>query len=321
MSKRTLSWLSVIAILAVPGIAWLNRYVIFDTWRLRNYTPPTEIVQLADTTTMTGDTRRLFYVYQPLLANKSSFSTFCTESEQTIVLGCYIEHRGIYLYDVPDERLKGVEEVTAAHEVLHAVYDRLSRSDRQRIDTLVLQAFEGIEDAKLRQTVENYRKKDPSVVPNELHSILATEVRNLPKQLEDHYRQYFSDRLAVVKLAESYRQEFTGREQEVAALDQQLASIKQQIDALNRSLEQQQISLKTSYDTLQNDKQAGNVASYNEGVPKYNQQVVRYNADVNKQRQLVNQYNDLVERRNGLAVEENELIQALDSRSTIEQAQ
>jgi hypothetical protein len=171
---------------------------------------------------MTPGARRLFYVYRPVLEDKGSFNQHCSNSEQTIVLGCYIEHQGIYLYNISDQRLNGVIEVTAAHEMLHGAYDRLSDKERQRIDGLTAGVAASLTDERIKSTVENYRKKDPSVVPNELHSILATEVRNLPPDLEAYYGRYFTNRKAIVDLADQYKQAFTEREDHVKSIDAQL---------------------------------------------------------------------------------------------------
>ena len=318
MNKRIVSWLASLLILAIPAVAWLQRDAIYDAYRLRNYTPPAQIVKLADETTMTPSARNLFYVYHPELDDKSAFGTHCPENEQTIVLGCYILHKGIYLYSVPDARLKGVTEVTAAHEMLHAQYDRLSSKDKANVDKMTANALKGITDTRLLLTIENYRKKDPSVVPNELHSILATEVRNLPTDLENYYKRYFTNRGAVVDFADAYKGEFTEREQQVANVDAQLSDMKKQIDSLNVSLESQQTALKNQLATMQQQKRSGQIEQYNQSVPIYNQAVNSYNVDINRQRTLVTQYNALVEQRNNLALEENQLIKALDSRETIQ---
>lgn len=318
MHKRVLSYSITVLIIGLSAIGWVKRDYLFDSWRLHNYSAPAEVVSLADRTSMNDSARRLFYVYRPSLEDKASFNANCTNTEQTIVLGCYIEHQGIYLYNVSDTRLNGVIEVTAAHEMLHAAYDRLSSKDRTRIDRLTNQVAAGVTDERLKSTIENYRKKDPSVVSNELHSILATEVRDLPPELETYYRRYFSNRNVIIDLADRYKQAFTERESQVKTLDEQLSELKMQIESINASLESQQQSLKNSYEDLQQKRKSGNIEQYNAAVPGYNQAVVGYNTAVNKQKQLVSQYNTLVEQRNNLATEENELIEALDSRSTIE---
>lgn len=319
MHTRFWSYFASILIVILAATAWFKQDALFDAWRLRNYDAPAEISRLADATTMTPDARRLFYVYRPILEDKGSFNQHCSNSEQTIVLGCYVEHQGIYLYNISDQRLNGVIEVTAAHEMLHAAYDRLSDKERQRVDRLTAQVADTIIDERLKSTIENYRKKDASVVPNELHSILATELRDLPPDLEAYYGRYFTNRKTIVDLADRYKQAFTERENQVKSIDKKLASLKSQIDALNSSLESQQAALQASYADLQQKRSSGNVEAYNAAVPGYNQAVVTYNTDVNKQKQLVTQYNALVEQRNTLATEENELIKALDSRSTIQE--
>lgn len=316
---RFWSYFASILIVLLAAAAWFNQDALFDAWRLRGYNPPAEVVRLADTTTMTSGARRLFYVYRPSLEDKSSFNQHCNNTEQTIVLGCYIERQGIYLYNISDARLNGIIEVTAAHELLHAAYDRLSDKERQRVDSLTKQVADSIADERLKSTVENYRQKDPDVVPNELHSILATEVRDLPPDLETYYARYFANRKSIVDLADRYKQAFTERENQVKAIDEQLVNLKAQIDALNDSLESQQKALQARYEDLQQKRRGGSAEEYNAAVPGYNQAVVAYNSDVNKQKQLVTQYNSLVEQRNTLATEENELIKALDSRSTLQE--
>ena len=318
MNRRLVSSVLSVIILAAPLIAWWQRNALFDAYRIHGYVPSSDIVHLADATTMNPDTRRLFYVYHPALEDKTNFGSHCGNQEQTIVLGCYVLHRGIYLYNVPDPRLNGVKEVTAAHETLHAEYDRLSSKDRKKVDALTAQTLKTITDQRLLDTIENYRKGDPSVVPNELHSILGTEVRNLPPELEAYYKRYFTDRGKIVDFADAYKGEFTQREQEVADMDKQLTSLKSQIDTLNSSLESQQQALKSQFDNLQQLKKSNQIQAYNAAVPGYNAAVQQYNASVNRQRSLVQQYNALVESRNNLAVEENQLIKALDSRETIQ---
>lgn len=319
MHNRVVSYGLSFVLLAAVGIGWLQRDAIFDAWRLRGYTASAEVAALADKTTMNDKARRLFYVYRPSLEDKASFNAHCTNSEQTIVLGCYVQHDGIYLYNVSDVRLNGVVEVTAAHEMLHAAYDRLSGKERTRIDRLTAEAASTITDERLKATIENYRMKDATVVPNELHSILATELRDLPTDLETYYKRYFTNRGVIVSLADQYKQEFSNREDQVKAIDRQISDLKLQIDDLNSSLEAQQVNLKANLQNMQTMRNSGDTEGYNAAVGPYNRAVVEYNTSVNRQKQLVGQYNSLVEQRNSLATEENELIEALDSRKTIQQ--
>src|SRR4051812_21783202 len=91
--KRT-SIASLVFIWLIVGVlvfGWFKRQEIYDWARLRNYTPPANIAQLAADTTMNASAERIFYVNHPELENQKTFSSSCgSVGEQTIVLGCYI---------------------------------------------------------------------------------------------------------------------------------------------------------------------------------------------------------------------------------------
>ena len=306
--------LYVLLPLLIVLVGWTQRFEINDWWRLRGYDPPARIVQLADQTAMTDLGRKLFYVNHPELNDKQTFNDNCTISEQSIVLGCYVNSQGIYLYDVTDERLLGVHQVTAAHEMLHAAYDRLGMDEKTRVDKLTQEVFEQLNDARLNATIQAYRDRDPSVIPNELHSILATEVETLPTELEDYYKQYFTDRQTVVRYSRQYEAAFQERKDKIAAFDAQLAAIRQEIETNEAELTS--LSAQISADRAELDAllAARDYQRYNSRVPGFNQKVRNYNATVNEIRAAIDTHNQLVIDRNAVALEENELVEAIDSR-------
>jgi hypothetical protein len=320
-SVRIAPLLASIVFVLLVALAWTKNQAIYDWWRLRNYQPPAAITQLARDTTMNTSTERLFYVYHPELQTRERFNESCSGSEQTIVLGCYVSRHGIYLFNVSDERLKGVIQVTAAHEVLHAAYERLGNDERRRVDAMTAAAFDKLTDTRVLETVEAYRKRDPNIVPNELHSILATEVVSLPEDLEEYYKRYFNDRAAVVRYSQQYEQEFKGRQARVDAADARLRELKPLIENLESSLKTQVKSVNDDYERLQSLRRSNQIEAYNAGVAGYNAKVSAYNNSVRKLQNLINEYNALVAERNALAVEENELIKAIDSRPTTIEAQ
>ncbi|MCA9328263.1 hypothetical protein KC959_00685 [Candidatus Saccharibacteria bacterium] len=286
---------------------------ILDWWRLRDYTPSAEISQLAESTRMNNLGQKLFFVHDPEILDKSEFQTSCTVGEETIVLGCYESHRRIYLYNVTDERLAGVEEVTAAHEMLHAAYDRLSAKEKVEVNSLLQEAYDRIKNDRIRKNIASYKERDPNIVMNELHSILGTEVRDLPKDLEEYYTRYFSDRSAVVTLSEAYSAEFEKREKQIAAYDAQLTNLNGEITRMHADLELQSQALNQEKTLLESMR--GNPDAFNEGVGSYNAKVNEYNADVAKLKIFIDQYNTIVTKRNEIAVEERQLVDAIDTRA------
>lgn len=315
--KRIRLVLGLVFTLLVPAVLILQKQEIYDWWRLREFKPSSQIVQLATDTTMNEKTRRLFYVYHPALEDKTIFNDHCRDDEQTIVLGCYISGEAIHLFDITDTRLNGIEEVTAAHETLHAAYARLSEKDRKWVDDMTSKVFTALNDERLNNTIDLYRKQKPETVPNELHSILGTEVRNLPAELEAYYQRYFTDRQKVVTYSEKYEQVFTDRKNQITAYDQQLTSLKQQIDALQNSLVNDEVELNATSAHLSELRDNNQLAEYNAGVPGYNAKVKIYNKNIAKLKDLINQYNDLIPKRNDLASEEQELAKAIDSREVV----
>ena len=295
-------------------LALANFQAISDYFRLRNYDPPARIKELADETTMRDDTRRIFYINHPKLSDKAEFNGECRTTEKSIIIGCFVSGKGIFLLDVNEPKLNGVIEVTAAHEVLHAEYERLSESDRAKIDKMTTGFFnEKVSDERIRKTVENYREKDPSVVPNELHSILATEVRDLSPELEEYYRQYFDDRTKIVEFSEQYEQAFIDLEQQANNIESQLSSLKTQIDTNRSQIDALSIELNSEKARLDALLRNNQVEEYNNSVSDFNRRVSSYNSLINQTRQLINQYNDLVAKQHSLVLQQQELNEAIDS--------
>ena len=317
-SRRFFPLLALLGFGLVLSLGWLQRYAILDWWRLRNYDPPARIVQLADETRMSEEGRHLFYVHHPELNDRVAFNENCTIDEESIVLGCYVAGEGIYLFDVSDPRLAGVHQVTAAHEMLHAAYSRLSHRERKHIDELTASFYRTLADDRIRKTIAAYEKRDPSVIANELHSILATEVETLTPELEDYYRRYFTDRTAVVAYSKAYEAAFQERKDKVAAYDAELDALKAEIELKDASLETMSAELNTERERLDGLLAQQEYEAYNAGVNSFNARVRTYNATVNQVRSLIDRYNRLVAERNAVALEENELVKAIDSRpSTI----
>jgi hypothetical protein len=289
-------------------VGWSQRQAIYDWSRLQGYTPPDEIAQLAFDTTMNNSARRLFYVYHPQLEQRETFNQKCSGfGEQTIVLGCYVSNTGIYLFDVDDPRLQGVEQVTAAHELLHAAYDRLSPSERAKVDSMTAAAFKTLNDERIKGSIEGYRQRDSSIVPNELHSIIGTEVRNIPPDLETYYKKYFTNRHAIVAFSEKYESVLTARRNKAAALELQISGVKNEIDLMEKTLSEEQQSLRDVRSSVTTSEEA---QAYNARVDGYNKGVHEFNA-------LVKRYNALIEEYKSVALEAQELHKALDSRPTL----
>lgn len=315
--KRAWFMLGIIILLIIACVIALSlRQNIYDWFALRNYTPSTTVAQLATQDTMTAYARKVFYVNHPDIDDKTAFAPVCPNgTEQTVVLGCYHPNQaGIYLLQVSNPQLNGVEQVTAAHETLHAIYGRLSNAKRKQVDNWLLDYYHhGLTNQTVEAQIASYRKTEPTQVVNEMHSLFGTEIGNLPPQLEQYYSQYFTDRSTVVQYFNDYEGAFSSRQQVINQDDQQLDSLKGQINSDESDLTSRQTIINAEQTTLTNERNSGNILAYNTGVPAYNSLVDQYNAEVKTVQSLINQYNQIVATRNALALEEQQLVQDLST--------
>jgi hypothetical protein len=313
--RRTSRLLIGVLLLAIVAAVFAvqNHRPILDWVSLRNYAAPKAIAALATDDTMTPAATRMFYVNHPSVDSKVVFSGHCNFGrEQSIVLGCYHgNQQGIYILDVTDARLNGVEQVTAAHEMLHAAYDRLSGKERAHIDSLLQNFYtDHVTDSRVRATIDLYRRTEPNDVINEMHSIFGTEISELTPELETYYSRYFVSRIKVVNYAAAYSAEFTSRQEQVARYDAQLKEIKAGIDANSTALSEEQSNLLVMRRQLDAERMS-DPAQYNRDVDSYNARVAAFNSRITITRNLISQYNDLVGKRNAIAVEEQQLARAI----------
>ncbi len=326
MAKKSGSLVSygiALTVMALSSFAILNAQEIRDWWQLRDYSPSAEIARLADRAQLSARGERLFFVGDPKLNDKQEFNSNCPTTERSLVLGCYSSGY-IYILAVDDPRLDGIEEVTAAHEMLHAAYDRLDGDERERVDGLLLRQFNEITDERILSLIEQYRSQDPSSVNNELHSILPTEYADLSPELEEYYSQYFVDRLAVVALADSYEAAFSSVERRVETLttrieakSKEIQSSKVRADGLSAQfadLSQEVKDTSAELDRLNEEldelESQGRTAQYNQMVVEYNLLVEDLNASTEALRSLQRQYNALVDQINADIKEHNRLVEA-----------
>ncbi len=317
--RKIVGWVTLLGLLAAVAIIWVQRHAIYDWARLRGYQPSNAVVTLANDTTMTSPARHLFYVNRPAIEDKADFNNSCPNNggEQTIILGCYHGgEAGIFLYAVSDPKLSGVEQVTAAHEMLHGAYERLSSKDRAYVGGLLQNYYKhDLHDKRLLDTIAAYKKSEPNDVVNEMHSVFGTEVANLPASLETYYKRYFTNRHQIVAYAQHYQQTFTGRQAQAATLLAQIKAIEAQLSISKTQIDNMEANLQVQQQRLQSDRHNSSAATYNAEVDDYNSSVQKYRNLINTYNQLIISHNELVVHYQALVVETNQLFQELNSRA------
>lgn len=320
MRKGILSFLALVISFTGAYFAWVYRYDVHDWALLRGYTPSTQIADISDRLAFTDYGERLFYINDPQLLGPAEFNESCPDKEASIILGCY-NGRQIYVFDVDDPRIESVEEVTSAHEMLHAAYERFSDKRLKELQGWLEVTRRELNDERVEKTFQSYEDAGVEDIYNEIHSILGTEVRDLPDYLEEHYKEFFTDRSIVVTMSESYEEVFTSIETQVEEIDKQLAVLRFEIDQAESALTALSVSLDAQRVVLDGLLNAGNIEVYNSRVPEFNRQTSAYNAEVQNVKDSVAEYNKLVIDRNELSLEKNNLVESIDSNpAPVEQA-
>lgn len=211
MSTRTSRVATLVAfigsIVLIAGASWLffNRQYIQDWIVVQGYAPSAEITLINQRTQLTDKGRFVFYATRPTIEGKDAFNKACPRQETgSPILGCYTTSDRIFIYNLTNKQLDGMEEVTAVHEMLHAIWARTSDADREKLTTELKSAYDTLNDPALKKRMEYYERTEPGEFVNELHSILGTEVASLGRTLESYYSQFFN-RATVLALHTQYQ--------------------------------------------------------------------------------------------------------------------
>lgn len=233
-SGRLSGLIAALLIVALAAGIFLSRQQIADQLTVWRFQPSAELQDVLSRTYLSDKGRFYVYASQAQIVDRAGFNQACSalQNEQTVVLGCYTTPaQQLYVYNVTDERLAGVRESTTAHEMLHAAYDRLGRSEQQQLSELLEAQAARVTDERVLQLIQFYRESEPEAMTSELHSIFGTEISTLSPELETYYAQYFTDRQALVAQQQAYEKVFTDLKAQQTALFTELQSLAKTVEA------------------------------------------------------------------------------------------
>ncbi len=307
---------SSIFVIAVSLYIGLNFQYIFDWVNYQTYDPPAAVASIAEESRFTNDGLFAFYSAQPAIDGTRVFNVKCDRKEEnTAILGCYAANK-IYIFDVTDERLDGIQEVTAVHEMLHFVYQRTSGADLEKINALLdIEAKKLEKDKEFADRMEFYARTEPGERYNELHSIIGTEVSKISDELEEYYEKYF-DRQHIVELHKDYKKEFE-------KLEVRAEQLKKQIDSVSSKIDKAKDAYARDIKSLDRDIANFNARADNNDFTSQSQfdaeraslisrvdQLKHTRASINA---MVDTYNKLIKEHNDIVIESRELYQSIDS--------
>lgn len=242
IATRILTTLLLLVVLVGGTLAYLHRQQINDHFAAQRFEASTEIVQLTNRLQLTEAGHRIFWASQPTLDSSQNFNSQCANvdhSEDGHILGCFTGGR-IHLFNVTDERLGGIVEVTAAHELLHASFARLGNSERaslvRKLNNLYKEIIPGYPELEQRMSV--YSSLSKTAFANELHSVLGTEQRELPEWLEEHYKDWFEDRGVILDFFDGYHAVFNELKQRATELETTMAELRADVEQRSKAYDE-----------------------------------------------------------------------------------
>lgn len=303
--------LGILIVLAgIAGIVvYQNRIVISDWFSGLSYSPSPEVAALEESINLTDSGKLILRATHPTLESKESFNENCdSHNEDISVLGCFTKNH-IYLYDIQEQELSGIKESTLAHELLHAVWERMSDSDRNRISKYLTEVYENEQyNSLLSDDLENYPESERM---DELHSRIGTEVVELPEELEKHYATYFKDQDALVMYFNDYITPFRELSEKIDELSSTLEELNREIEEKTKIYYEDAENLSGDIDEFNNCvNTSGCFANNSALIALRNELVARkdelentfnsINATIAKYNALVSEYNENILRGQNL---------------------
>ncbi|MES2631291.1 MAG: hypothetical protein V4611_05030 [Patescibacteria group bacterium] len=327
-SKTSRVWSSIafaLSIITVGFAIWLfmNRQFALDQVTVWSYEPTASVEELKDKVQLTEKGQFIFYATKPAVANSEEFNSSCPRQEAgSPILGCYTTDGRIYVFDVTNTQLDGMKEVTAAHEMLHAVWQRLDSSEQARLTTLLQTAYENNITPKLKERMEYYQRNEPDAITNELHSIIGTEVSDVGPELEKYYAQYFENRQTILSFYAKYDTVYSTlydrADQLFADMEALSTSIQEQSKQYDADVAQLTADI-NSFNTRANSGEFNTVSQFNAERAT----LVRRSAQLEVQRDAINgsiaTYNVMYEEYQTIASQLEFLNSSIDSFKALEE--
>lgn len=234
-SHKPLILTCVFAVIAICAVVFfLNRNYFIDAFNAMTYSPTPAMSEIRTKLSLTDDGTRIFNASHPVLSSREEFNDACQSHDEAVsVLGCYSSDRKVYVYNVEEETLAGIRESTSAHELLHAIWDRLPGSEKAELEPIVRKAYE--EHPELKESVESYAEDEQL---GEMYVRLATQIADLPEALESHYAKYFKDQDSLVEYYGAYIAPFNELKTQIENLKVELETFEREINTRSTALDE-----------------------------------------------------------------------------------
>jgi hypothetical protein len=264
---------------------------------------------------LTKDGERIFSAVRPELLDADAFNEKCeTKDANYSTLGCYSGNH-VYVYDIDNRELDGIRQTTLAHELLHAIWARTPRAERERLQPSLKKLYDANDSFK-----EHLKSYSEDEFYDELHSIVGTETKleDMPDDLKEHYARYLSNQSDIVEQYEKYIGVFKQYKDRLKELEKEVNEYKTKLSTQRENYIQKTQTYNEKIEYYQSHKGENAYSSWEEAEKDYNE-ILKLQAELKEDYQqyvkAVGEYNDLVNEYNSNVVHTKELQKSTNSLS------
>lgn len=315
-TAKAIVFLLFCGLIGVLAYLFVDFAAITDTFLGSGFEPSAEVAALIESDDLTKTGLRIMNASKPELLEASEFNGICYSGleRESSVLGCYTNN-SIYVYNIQNDELDGIKETVLAHELLHAVWHRMSYNDRKNLyDDLDQIYFANLDE--LGSHMEGYASEDHY---DELHSVIGTQISSdkLTADLREHYAKYFNNQQKIVSYYEKYNSKFAALEKRTTELEAQINARKAQIETKTQKYESESADLIKNIESFNARAENGGFADSASFYAERNELVSRQNqlqADYVALNELISETNELIAEYNNNVVEVGKLYDSVNSR-------
>ena len=277
--------------------------------------------EIRDALSLTGYGQRVFAAVQPVIET-SDFNQHCENTnEGTNVLGCYLPNDDrVYVYNITLDELKVSQKSTMAHELLHAVWERLSNGDKRKLNDLLSEEYQRHE-SELGEILGYYDSENQMT---ELFARIGTEVSDISEELEKYYARVFEDRQQIVQYYHEYVEPLKKLRAQADELKEKILRVKAEITAERTEYELASAELENDINKFNNCANQAGCFTTEAGFRRERQALEQRQKEVEGLRTVLNEKivenNESIRQFNEYQEKLGALNDAMDSTAVIEQA-
>lgn len=210
----------ILAACAFVALTQIDYSAIFDEFTAIGYEPTSELDEIVEDLRLTNKGMRVFKATRAELQEADAFNESCPNADSNYyVLGCYNANH-IYVYNIKHKELPGIRQSTLAHEILHAVWARMSNREREELKSSLDAVYQSNKDI-----AEHLALYSDDTFYDELHSIAGTQIdqSQMSPVLSAHYAKYFEKQSKVYNFFADYNNRFKAIRTRLEELEKSIA--------------------------------------------------------------------------------------------------